>query len=67
VTKTIATVTAPTTALAHTGHRIQLPAGRYEFVDIDGAADRGVGYIKVDGTLMCIDLCDPNITISEEN
>lgn len=66
MTKRTATVSKPVTALAHTGRGIELPAGSYEFVDIDGAAEQNLGYIKVRGLLTCIDLTDPNITISEE-
>lgn len=61
--KRTATVSETVTALAHTGRGVELPAGVYEFVDIDGAAGRGVGYILVGGQLTCIDLDDPNISI----
>lgn len=59
----VAIVAETTTAIDHTGHGIQLPAGAYEFVDIDGAEDRGVGYvIGPDRALVCIELSDPAIT-----
>ena len=58
-----ATVTAETTALAHTGRSFQLPVGSYEVVDIDGAD--GVAYVRgpEDGALVCVSLHDPNITV----
>ncbi|GAA2623946.1 hypothetical protein GCM10010399_64110 [Dactylosporangium fulvum] len=62
MTKT-ATVTAETTAIHHTGRGFRLPAGTYEFVDIDGAVERGVAYLAgpEDGALVCVSLTDHNI------
>ena len=61
------TVKTETTALAGTGRGFRLPAGTYELVDIDGAAERGVAYVKGpdDWALVCIDLHDPNIDFPE--
>jgi hypothetical protein len=62
-----ATVAQTTTAIAHTGRGVYIHPGRYEVVEIDGAEVRGVTYVKsTAGTLVCIDLDDPHITIAEE-
>jgi hypothetical protein len=61
-----ATVTATTTAIAHTGTGVSIHPGRYEVAEIDGAAARGVAYVvSTAGTLVCIDADDPDITIEE--
>lgn len=62
-----ATVSAETTAIHHTGRGCRLPAGIYEVVDIDGAADRGVTYLSgpEDGALVCVSLTDHRIDIKE--
>ncbi len=56
-----ATVSAETTAIAHTGRGIRLQPGVYEVVDIDGAD--GVTYIRgpEGGHLVCVDNYDRNI------
>ncbi len=62
----IAVVAATTMALAGSGRATPLQPGRYEIVEIDGAADRGVAYIRsTDGPLVCIDPDDRHITIEE--
>ncbi len=60
-----ASVADTTTALAGNGHGIPLQPGRYEIVEIDGAADRGVAYIRTADGLVCIDPDDRHITIEE--
>ncbi len=65
----VAHVSTETTALAHTGRGFKLQPGTYEFIDIDGAADRGVAYVKGtdDGALVCVSLTDRNIHFTEEH
>ncbi|MER7280560.1 hypothetical protein ABT369_39585 [Dactylosporangium sp. NPDC000244] len=62
-----ATVSAETTVIHHTGRGCKLPAGTYEVVDIDGAADRGVAYLAgpEDGALVCVSLTDHLIDFKE--
>ncbi len=63
-----ATAAQTTAALAGDGRGTPLVPGRYEIVEIDGAADRGVAYVRsADGPLVCIDPDDRNITIEEES
>lgn len=60
-----ATVTAETTAIAHTGRGVKVQPGTYEVVDIDGAD--GVTYIRGPeaGDLVCISNHDGNIEFGE--
>jgi hypothetical protein len=61
-----ATVSAETTAIAHTGRGVKIQPGVYEVVDIDGAADRGVAYVvSGQGTLVAVSLTDHRIDIKE--
>lgn len=62
-----ATVSAETTAIAHTGRGFKLQPGTYTVVDIDGAAERGVAYLEGpdDGKLVCVALTDRLIDIKE--
>lgn len=62
-----ATVSAETTAIAHTGRGFKLQPGVYPVVDIDGADERGVAYIEGpdDGALVCVSLTDHLIDIKE--
>jgi hypothetical protein len=60
-----ATVTAPTTAIAGDGRGFTLQPGVYEFVDIDGAAERCEAYLMgPEGALVCVSATDSNVTIS---
>lgn len=65
--KTIAVVSEPTQALSHSGCGCLLPAGEYEYVDIDGAD--GVRYLHGpdSGDLICVAYPDPNINYREED
>lgn len=61
-----ATVSAETTAIAHTGRGVKILPGEYEVIDIDGAADRGVAYVvSTQGTLVAVSLTDHLIDIKE--
>lgn len=61
-----ATVSAETTAIAHTGRGFKLQPGNYEVVDIDGADERGVAYVvSTQGTLVAVSLTDHLIDIKE--
>lgn len=63
-TTTRAIINTATTALHHTGRGVQLPAGSYPVVDIDGAADRGVLYVTgPDGNLIGLNPTDPAVTV----
>jgi hypothetical protein len=54
------------TGIAHTGRVAELPAGAYEVVDIDGAADRNVAVVRgPDGLLVTISADDPHATFAE--
>jgi hypothetical protein len=66
MTKT-ATVSAKTTARSSAnGKPVKILPGRYEVVDIDGAADRGVAYVvSTAGTLVAVSLTDHLIDIKE--
>lgn len=61
-----ATVSAETTAIAHTGSAVKILPGSYEVIDIDGAAERGVAYVvSAQGTLVCVSLTDHLVDIKE--
>jgi len=56
----------PISGIAHTGRPVKLPAGAYEVVDIDGAADRNVAVVRgPDGLLVTISAGDPHTTFAE--
>lgn len=60
-----ATVSAETTAIAHTGRGFRLQPGIYEVVDIDGAD--GVTYVRgpEGGDLVCASNYDSHIQFGE--
>ncbi len=57
-------VNAATTAIAHTGHAMTLPAGTYEVAELDGVAERGELFITgPGGALVQVDPNGPNIAV----
>lgn len=62
------TVHNPSLAIAHTGNGFQLQPGTYQVVEIDGAGD-AIAYVygPDEGALVCVNLHDPNITVSVED
>lgn len=63
----VANVSAPSTAIAHTGRATTLPPGRYAVVELDGTAERGEVYVTgPDGALVLINQRDRNVMIEGE-
>jgi hypothetical protein len=60
-----ATVTSTTATIVDSGRNTDIPPGRYEIVNYTDT-DQGVAYVvRTNGTLACISIDDPNITIEE--
>lgn len=59
---------AEATAFAGTGRDFKLQPGTYEFVDIDGAADMGVAYVKAPRVGARVRVADrPDIHLTDQH